>query len=225
MDNAAADGSLADIEPDILADVCAWDGKPSELVEALLSAGFIDIDEQCRTSVPHIFAIGDCSGQPMLAHRARRQGIVAAEVIAGKAAAFDNRTIPAVVYSDPEIAYCGFSEDEAKKAGYEVKVGRVRFAASGRAKTLDQTEGLVIVVTEASTEVVLGVRMVGPLVSELLGEATLAVETGAVLEDLIATIHAHPTLHEGIMEAAEGARGMAIHSHKVSKPKTAAAAK
>ncbi len=190
--------------------------------------GFIAIDDKCRTSVPHIYAIGDCSGQPMLAHRARRQGIVAAEVIAGKPAAFDNRTIPAVVYSDPEIAYCGFSEEEAKKAGYETKIGRFRFAASGRAKTLDQTDGLVIVVAEAKTEVVLGVRMVGPNVSELLGEATLAVETGAVLEDLIATIHAHPTLAEAIEEAAEAVRGMAIHTHRVSKEakaRTAPAAK
>jgi dihydrolipoamide dehydrogenase len=178
---------------------------------------FIAVNEQCRTSIPHIYAIGDCAGQPMLAHRARRMGIVAAEVIAGKPAAFDNRTVPAVVYSDPEIAYCGLSEEEAKKAGYEVKVGRFRFAASGRARTVDQTEGLVIVVAEAGTEVVLGVRMVGPNVSELLGEATLAVETGAVLEDLIATIHAHPTLAEAILEAAEAVRGMAIHTHRITK--------
>src|SRR5262249_7435548 len=178
---------------------------------------FIAVNEQCRTSTPHIYAIGDCAGQPMLAHRARRMGIVAAEVIAGRPAAFDNRTVPAVVYSDPEIAYCGLSEEEAKKAGYEVKIGRFRFAASGRAKTLDQTEGLVIIVAEAGTEVVLGVRMVGPNVSELLGEATLAVETGAVLEDLIATIHAHPTLTEAILEAAEAVRGMAIHTHRISK--------
>src|SRR5262249_42470231 len=137
--------------------------------------GHIGIDEQCRTSVPHIFAIGDCTGNPYLAHRAKRQGIVAAEVIAGKPAAFDNRTIPAVIFSDPEIAYCGLSEDEAKKAGYQVKFGRFRFGASGRAKTLDQQEGFINVVTEAESEVVLGVRMVGPSVSELLGEATLAV--------------------------------------------------
>ncbi len=181
--------------------------------------GFIDVDEQCRTSVPHLFAIGDCTGQPFLAHRARRQGTVAAEVIAGKPAAFDNRTIPAVVFSDPEIAYCGLSEEEAKKAGHEVKVGRFRFAASGRAKTLNQPEGLVTVVAEVGTEVVLGVRMVGPNVSELLGEATLAVETGAVLEDLIATIHVHPTLSEAVQEAAEAVRGHAIHTARVERGK------
>ncbi len=184
--------------------------------------GFIEIDEQCRTSASHIFAIGDCTGQPFLAHRARRQGTVAAEVIAGKPAAFDNRTIPAVVFSDPEIAYCGLSEEEAKKAGHEVKVGRFRFAASGRAKTLAQTEGLVNVIAEAGTEVILGVRMVGPNVSELLAEATLAVETGAVLEDLIATIHVHPTLSEAVQEAAEAVRGHAIHIARVEKKKPAA---
>ncbi len=101
-----------------------------------MEKGFINIDEQCRTSLKHIFAIGDCSGQPMLAHRARRQGIVAAEVVAGHKSAFDNRTVPAVVFSDPEIAYCGFSEEEAKKAGYETKIGRFRFAGLGRAMTI-----------------------------------------------------------------------------------------
>jgi dihydrolipoamide dehydrogenase len=187
--------------------------------------GFITVDEQCRTNVPHIYAIGDCTGVPYLAHRARRQAVVAAEVLCGKPAAFDNRTIPAVVFSDPEIAYCGLSEEEAKKAGYEIKVGRFSLAASGRAKSLGQAEGLIKVIAEAGTEVVLGVRMVGPNVSELIGEATLAVETGAVLEDLIGTIHVHPTLSEGIQEAAEAVRGHAIHSARVSKEKVKPAAK
>jgi dihydrolipoamide dehydrogenase len=179
--------------------------------------GFIDIDKQCRTSVKNIFAIGDCSGPPALAHRARRQGMVAAEVIAGKQAEYDNRTVPAVVFSDPEIAYCGMSEAEAKKAGYKVKTGRFRFAASGRAKTLNQVEGLVTIIAEEESEVVLGVRMVGPHVSELIGEATLAVETAATLEDLIATIHVHPTLTESIQEAAEAVRGHAIHSVRATR--------
>jgi dihydrolipoamide dehydrogenase len=181
--------------------------------------GFIPVDSKCRTNVPHIFAIGDCTGTPYLAHRARRQGVVAAEVLAGKPSEFDNRTIPAVVFSDPEIAYCGLSEEEAKKAGYEVKVGRFRFAASGRAKSLGQPDGFVAIIAEAGTEVVLGVRMVGPNVSELIGEATLAIETGAVLEDLIATIHVHPTLGEAIQDAAEGVRGHAIHSVRVARKK------
>ncbi len=187
--------------------------------------GHILIDEQCRTTVPHLYAIGDCTGQPYLAHRASRQAVVAAETIAGHPAAFDNRTVPAVVFSDPEIAYCGLSEEEAKKAGYEVRVGRFRFAASGRAKTLDQTDGLVNVIAEAGTEVILGVRMVGPQVSELLGEATLAVETGAVIEDLAATIHAHPTLHETLHEAAEAVRGQAIHTYRATGEPKARAAK
>lgn len=192
-----------------------------EKVGVKMEKGFIVVDEQCRTSVPHIFAIGDCSGQPMLAHRARRQGIVAAEVIAGKPAAFDNRTVPAVVYSDPEIAYCGLSEEEAKKAGYKVKVGRFRFGASSRAKTMASDEGMIFVIAEEDSEVVLGVRMVGPHVSELLAEATLAVEAGLTLEDLIATIHVHPTLSESIQEAAEAARGESIHSVRAQKGRPA----
>jgi len=174
--------------------------------------GFIEIDRQCRTSARNIFAIGDCTGPPALAHRARRQGMIAAEAAAGGQAEFDNRTVPAVVFSDPEIAYCGLSEEEATKAGYKVKVGRFRFAASGRAKTLNQTDGLVTVIAEEGSEIVLGVRMVGPHVSELIGEATLAVETAATLEDLIATIHVHPTLTEMIQESAEMARGHSVHA-------------
>lgn len=174
--------------------------------------GYIVIDQQCRTSVPHLFAIGDVTGPPALAHRARRQGIIAAEVIAGLPAAFDNRTVPAVIFSDPEIAYCGLSEEEAVAAGYRVRVGRFRLGASGRAKTLNQTDGLIVAIAEEGTEVVLGVRMVGPHVSELIAEATLAIEMGATLEDLIATIHAHPTLSEALLEAAEVCRGQAIHS-------------
>jgi dihydrolipoamide dehydrogenase len=179
--------------------------------------GFIVIDDRCRTNVPHLWAIGDCTGTPYLAHRSRRQGVVAAEVMLGKPAAFDNRTIPAVVFSEPEIAYCGMSEEEARQAGYEIKVGRFSFAASGRAKSLGQPEGMVKVIAEAGTEVVLGVRMVGPNVSELIGEATLAVETGAVIEDLVATIHVHPTLSEAIQDAAEAVRGHSLHSVRVSR--------
>jgi dihydrolipoamide dehydrogenase len=176
------------------------------------AAGHILVNRRMQSSVPHIYAIGDCTGQPYLAHRAKRQGIVAAEVIAGKPAEFDNRTIPAVIFSDPEIAYCGLSEEEARQAGYSVKVGRFRFAANGRAKMLGSSDGLVTVVAETESETVLGVRMVGPLVSELIAEAALAVETGAVLEDLIGTIHAHPTLSEAVQEAAEAVRGQAIHA-------------
>lgn len=181
--------------------------------------GFVVIDEQsCRTSLSHVYAIGDCSGQPMLAHRARRQGIVAAEIVAGHKAAYDNRTVPAVIFSEPEIATCGLSEEEAKQAGYEVMVGKFHLKTLGRAMTMGVTEGLILVIADAKTEVVLGVRMVGAHVSELIGEAALAIETGMVLEDLIATIHVHPTLGEAIQEAAEGARGESIHSVRVTRP-------
>jgi dihydrolipoamide dehydrogenase len=180
--------------------------------------GFIQVNSQCRTSVPHIYAIGDCTGQPMLAHRAHRMGAVAAEVLAGKPAAFDNRTIPAVIFTDPEIAYCGLSEEDARAAGYEVAVGKMFFAASGRAKSMDQQDGFVKVIAEKGTDLVLGIRMVGPHVSELLGQATLAVENALTVEDIIATIHAHPTLSETILEAAEAVHGMAIHA---AKPRSA----
>ena len=195
-----------------------------ERLGVTVDKGFIVVEEQSlRTNLPHVYAIGDCSGQPMLAHRARRQGIVAAEIVAGHKSAYDNRTVPAVIFSEPEVATCGLSEEEAKKAGYEVKVGKFRLATLGRAMTLGATEGLVMVIADAKTEVVLGVRMVGAHVSELVGEATLAIETGMVLEDLIATIHVHPTLSESIQEAAEAVRGEAIHSVRISKgPKAGA---
>jgi dihydrolipoamide dehydrogenase len=183
--------------------------------------GFIQVNEQCQTSVPHIYAIGDCTGQPMLAHRAHRMGSVAAEVLAGKKAAFDNRTIPAVIFTDPEIAYCGLSEEDAKAAGYEVLVGKMSFAASGRAKSMNAQEGFVKVIAEKGTDVVLGVRMVGPHVSELLATATLAVENGLTVEDITATIHAHPTLAETFLEATEAVHGMAVHA---ARPRTAAKA-
>jgi len=176
--------------------------------------GFVRIDQQCRTSVEHIFAIGDCAGGPLLAHKARRQGIVAAEVICGQPAAFDNRTVPAVVFSSPEIAYCGLSEDEASAAGHRVKVGRFPWRASSRGVILGATEGFVKVVADADTDAVLGVRMVGPHVSELLAEATLAVEAEARVEDLIHTIHPHPTLSESLAEAAEAVHGAALHLYR-----------
>ncbi len=181
--------------------------------------GFIPVDTKCQTNVPHIYAIGDCTGQPMLAHRAHRMGSVVAEVLAGKKSAFDNRTIPAVIFTDPEIAYCGLSEEDAKAAGYEIAVGKMFFAASGRAKSMDQQDGFVKVIAEKGSDIVLGVRMVGPHVSELLGQATLAVENALTVEDITTTIHAHPSLSETILEAAEAVHGMAIHA---ARPRSAA---
>jgi dihydrolipoamide dehydrogenase len=174
-------------------------------------SGLIDVDEGCRTNVPQILAIGDVTPGPMLAHKASRQGKVAAEVIAGEPAAFDNRTVPAVVFTDPELAWCGLTEEEARQEGRSVKVGRFPLAALGRARTMARTDGLAKVISDSETGLLLGVGIVGPHASELIAEGTLAIEMGATLEDLTATIHPHPTLSEALMEAAEVASGAAIH--------------
>jgi dihydrolipoamide dehydrogenase len=173
--------------------------------------GFIQVDAQRRTADARIFAVGDVTGVPMLAHKAAREGKVAAEVIAGEPAAFDNLTVPAVVFTDPEIALCGWSEAQARAAGYSVKVGKFPFRALGRALTLNTTDGFVKVIADAERDLILGVRMVGPNVSDLISEAVLAIEVGAQLEDLAASIHPHPTLSEGLAEAAEVALERAIH--------------
>ena len=164
---------------------------------------FIEVDARCRTEDPRIYAVGDVTGEPMLAHRAMRQGKVAADVLAGRSAAFDNVAIPAVVFTDPEIAWCGLSEAQAKDQGLTVKVSKFQWAASGRAATIGRADGLTKLVADASSGRVLGVGVVGPGAGELIAEATLAVETGALVEDVAVTIHAHPTLSEGLMEAAE----------------------
>jgi dihydrolipoamide dehydrogenase len=173
--------------------------------------GFIQVDAQRRTSDARIYAVGDVTGEPMLAHKAAREGKVAAEVIAGEPSAFDNLTVPAVVFTEPEIAFCGFSEAQARAAGYTVKVGKFPFRALGRALTLNATDGFAKVIADAERGIVLGVRLVGPHVSELISEAVLAVEMGAQLEDLAASIHPHPTLSEALAEAAEVALGRVIH--------------
>lgn len=164
--------------------------------------GFIKIDEQCRTADKRIFAIGDCSGQPMLAHRAIRQAQVAAEVIAGKKSAFDNRCIPAVVFTQPELGWVGLTENEAKAEGIEFGQTKFPWSASGRAHTLGEPVGHTKVIFNPQTTEVLGVGMVGPRAGELISEAALAIEMGAVLEDLAVTIHTHPTLSETLNEAA-----------------------
>ena len=165
--------------------------------------GMIRIDERCRTRDPNIYAVGDVTGEPMLAHRAMRQGRVAAEALAGRAAAFDNVAVPAVVFTDPEIAWCGLTEREAKHAGRPVKVARFLWAASGRAATLGRTDGLTKLLVDPESGRLLGVGVVGPGAGELIAEGALAVETAALAEDLAATIHAHPTLSETFMEAAQ----------------------
>ena len=173
--------------------------------------GFIETDHECRTAEPGIYAIGDVTHGPMLAHKASREGKVAAEVIAGHDAEFDNRAIPAVVFTDPEIAWAGLTEREAEEQGIDIKVGRFPLAALGRARTMGRTEGLIKVISDPENDLLLGVGMVGPHVSELIAEGTLALEMGATLEDLMVTIHPHPTISEALMEAAEVAAGSAVH--------------
>jgi dihydrolipoamide dehydrogenase len=165
--------------------------------------GFISVDERGRTGDPHIYAVGDVTGEPMLAHRAMRQGKVVGEVIAGRPSAFDNVAVPAVVFTDPEVAWCGLMEPEAQRAGRRVTIARFQWAASGRAATLGRSDGLTKLVADAETGRILGVGIVGPGAGELIAEGALAVETAALAEDVAATIHAHPTLSESLMEAAE----------------------
>jgi dihydrolipoamide dehydrogenase len=174
--------------------------------------GFIPVDGCQRTNVPHIYAVGDVAGEPMLAHKGSKEGEVAAEVIAGLPSAFDVTGVPAVVFTDPEIATVGLSESQAKAAGRDVRVGRFSFAANGRALSLNESEGFVRLVVDGQTEVVLGGEVVGPEASNIIAEIGLAVEMGALASDVHLTIHAHPTLMEAVMEAAAGAMGHAIHA-------------
>ena len=173
--------------------------------------GFILVDSEGKTKEAHIYAIGDVTPGPMLAHKVSREGKVVAEVIAHRKAAFDNQAIPAVVYTDPEIAWAGLTERQAKAQGLKVNIGRFPLKALGRARTLGRTDGLVKILSEPKSGLVLGVGMVGPQASELIAEGTLALEMGATLEDLMVTIHPHPTLSEAIMEAAEVAAGIPVH--------------
>jgi len=173
--------------------------------------GFITVDREMRTSVPTIFAIGDVAGQPMLAHKGSREAEVAAEVIAGKPAAMDAQVIPAVVFTDPEIASAGLTEQEAEKRGHKVKVGKFPFSALGRAIANLDTDGFAKVVTDAESGQLLGVHIVGNGAGDLISEAALAIEMGAATADLALTIHPHPTLPEAIMEAAKASLGEAIH--------------
>ncbi len=174
--------------------------------------GFIDTDSRARTNVDHIFAVGDVAGEPMLAHKGSAEGKVAAEVIAGEPAALDHQAMPAVVFTDPEIATVGMTESEAEEAGFETTVGKFPFRASGRALTTGDSDGFVKVVADEPDGYLLGASIVGPEASELIAELGLAIELGATLEDVAATVHAHPTLSESVMEAAENALGHAIHT-------------
>ncbi|KPF66588.1 dihydrolipoamide dehydrogenase [Bosea sp. AAP35] len=172
---------------------------------------FIRINERCETSMRGIFAIGDVTGEPMLAHRAMAQGEMVAEIVAGLPRAFDKRCIPAVCFTDPEIVSVGLSPDEAARAGHEVRIGQFPFAANGRAMTRDGEAGFIRIVAQAQNGLVLGIQAVGCGISELSTAFGLAIEMGATLEDVAGTIHAHPTLGEGFQEAALKALGHAIH--------------
>lgn len=173
--------------------------------------GWVQVNDKLQTNVPHIFAIGDLVGAPQLAHKASKEGTVAAEVIAGKASARDFASIPGVIFTDPEVATAGLSEEDAKKQGYDVGVGKFPFSASGRALTAMETEGFSKVVYDKKTHLVLGIHIVGPEASDLISEAALALEMGATVGDIALTVHPHPTLGEALMEAAEDAEGAGIH--------------
>lgn len=196
-----------------------------ELGMVLDDRGFIMVDAQRRTNIPRVYAIGDIAGAPMLAHKASHEGILVAENIAGKNRAYDAKTVPAVIFTNPEIASAGWTEKECQDAGYtELKIGKFPFAANGKAVSLQATEGFVKMIADAKTHLLLGVHIVGPEASNLISEAALAIEMGARLEDIASTIHPHPTLGETLMEAAEVTLGHGIHiiqrSSSTSREKT-----
>jgi dihydrolipoamide dehydrogenase len=176
--------------------------------------GLIPVDEQCRTVLPHIFAIGDITAGPALAHKAVRQARVAAEVIAGKKSAYDNVSVPAVLFTRPEIAWTGLTETKAQKNSIPVTVEKFPLSALGRAKSVGRTHGFVKILTDPDSEQILGMGIAGEHASELIAEGNLAIEMGACLEDLIVSIHPHPTFSEAIMEAAEAARHKSVHLMK-----------
>ncbi|MEE9230347.1 MAG: dihydrolipoyl dehydrogenase [Acidobacteriota bacterium] len=177
-------------------------------------AGFVQVDTQLRTGEPGLSAIGDLVGQPMLAHKASHEGRVAVEAIAGRQAAFAPAAIPAVVFTDPEIAWCGLTEEEAKRQGRKVKVARFPWAASGRALSMDRTEGVTKLLVDPETERILGVGIAGSGAGEMIAEGVLAVEMAALATDLKLSIHPHPTLSETIMESAEVFFGQSTHVHR-----------
>lgn len=174
--------------------------------------GLVEVDEQCRTNIPHIYAIGDIIAGPALAHKAMYEGRVAAEAISGHSSVIDYKCVPAVCFSDPECASVGFSEKEAKDNGHNVKIGKFPFAINGRAMSLNANEGFVKLVSDADSGLVLGAQIIGLEASNMIAELALAIEMGATLEDIALTIHAHPTLGEIVLDAAEVALGHPIHT-------------
>jgi len=176
--------------------------------------GFIEVNKQLQTADPSIYAIGDVVGEPMLAHKASHEGRTALEAIAGHKVAFEPNAIPAVVFTDPEVAWCGLTETLAEKEGREIKVAKFPWAASGRAVTLDRPEGMTKLVIDPKTERVLGVGIVGAGAGELIAEGVLAIEMSALASDIAMTIHPHPTLSETVMESAEVFFGTSTHIYR-----------
>jgi len=173
--------------------------------------GYISVDRKCRTNVHHIFAIGDITPGPALAHRASKQGIVAAEVIGGLPSEIDSPYVPYVIFSEPQIAGVGLTREEAEKQGYTVKVGMFPFRANGRALAANETDGFAEVIVDSQSHTILGMHVVGPDASNLIGEGVLALELSARVEDIALSMHPHPTLTESWLEASEAALGHAIH--------------
>ena len=180
--------------------------------------GFIQINKQLQTDDPAIYAIGDVVGEPMLAHKAMHEGRTAAEAIAGHKVAFEPNAIPAVVFTDPEVAWCGLTEIQAQKDNREIKVARFPWAASGRAMTIDRTEGMTKLLVDPQTERVLGMGIVGAGAGELIAEGVLAMEMGALAKDIALTIHPHPTLSETVMNSAEVFFGTATDVYRPKRP-------
>ena len=176
--------------------------------------GFVEVDDYLQTSLPNVYAIGDVTGKALLAHLASHQGVTAAENIAGHEVVMDYKVVPACTYTHPEVASVGLSEKKAREQGYDVKIGKFPFVASGRAISYGETEGTVKVVADAKYGELLGVHIIGPQASELIPEAALGIKLEATLEDIQATIHAHPTLAEAVMEAAWAAAGGALNLPK-----------
>ncbi|HVI88467.1 MAG TPA: dihydrolipoyl dehydrogenase [Dongiaceae bacterium] len=183
-----------------------------ERLDLSMNGNFIRIDERCATSMRNVWAVGDVTGEPMLAHRAMTQGEMVAEIIAGHRRSFDKRAIPAVCFTDPEIVSVGLTPDEAKAAGLDIKVGRFSFQTNGRAMTLQAEQGFVRVTARSDNHLLLGIHAVGAGVSEMSTAFGLALEMGATLEDIAHTIHAHPTLGEAFQESALKALGHALHA-------------
>ena len=179
---------------------------------AIDERGFVKVDAQRRTNISHIFAIGDICGQPMLAHKASHEGVMVAEIISGINRVYDAKTVPAVVFTDPEISSAGMTEAECKAKGFtDLLISKFPFAANGRAVSMSETDGFVKMIADKKTHVLLGIHIVGPEASNLISEAVLAIEMGARLEDVALSIHPHPTLGETMMESAEATLGHAIH--------------